>query len=45
MAEYKKILFSRRVRSRRSRHRPEAHNALDKEMSDELQDAVRRCQA
>ena len=43
MAEYKKILFSREgAISTITFNRPEAHNALDKEMSDELQDAVRR---
>lgn len=43
MAEYKKILFRREgAISTIAFNRPEAHNALDKEMSDELQDAVRR---
>jgi enoyl-CoA hydratase/carnithine racemase len=43
MTEYKKILFNREGRtSTITLNRPEAHNALDKEMSDELQDAVRR---
>jgi enoyl-CoA hydratase/carnithine racemase len=43
MAEYKKILFNREgATSTITFNRPEAHNALDKEMSDELQDAVRR---
>jgi enoyl-CoA hydratase/carnithine racemase len=43
MTEYKKILFNREGgTSTITLNRPEAHNALDKEMSDELQDAVRR---
>lgn len=42
MTEYKKILFAREgAISTITLNRPEAHNALDREMSDELQDAVR----
>ena len=43
MTDYKKILFARDgVISTITFNRPESHNALDREMSDELQDAVRR---
>jgi enoyl-CoA hydratase/carnithine racemase len=43
MTEYKKILFTREgTTSTITFNRPEAHNALDREMSDEVQDAVRR---
>ena len=42
MAKYKKILFDRDgARTTITFNRPQAHNALDKEMSDELADAVR----
>ncbi|MDT7585317.1 MAG: 3-hydroxypropionyl-coenzyme dehydratase [Pseudonocardiales bacterium] len=43
MTEYKKILFDRAGEiTTITFNRPEAHNALDREMSDELADAVRR---
>jgi enoyl-CoA hydratase/carnithine racemase len=43
MSDYKKILFSRDgAVSTITFNRPDAHNALDREMSDELQDAVVR---
>ena len=43
MTDYKKILFERNgVISTITFNRPESHNAMDREMSDELQDAVRR---
>ncbi|MCU1652668.1 MAG: hypothetical protein JWQ60_3817 [Pseudonocardia sp.] len=43
MTEYKKILFDRVGEIITiTFNRPEAHNALDREMSDELADAVRR---
>jgi enoyl-CoA hydratase/carnithine racemase len=43
VTDYKKILFARDgVISTITFNRPESHNALDREMSDELQDAVRR---
>jgi enoyl-CoA hydratase len=42
VTEYKKILFKREgAISTITFNRPEAHNALDREMSDELADAVR----
>ncbi|MDT7693431.1 MAG: 3-hydroxypropionyl-coenzyme dehydratase, partial [Pseudonocardiales bacterium] len=43
VTEYKKILFDRAGEiTTITFNRPEAHNALDREMSDELADAVRR---
>jgi enoyl-CoA hydratase len=43
VTDYKKILFERNgVISTITFNRPESHNAMDREMSDELQDAVRR---
>jgi enoyl-CoA hydratase/carnithine racemase len=43
MAEYEKILFtSEGTVTTITFNRPEAHNALDRQMSDELQEAVRR---
>jgi enoyl-CoA hydratase/carnithine racemase len=45
VTEYKKILFDRVGETTTiTFNRPEAHNAMDREMSDELADAVRRVQ-
>ena len=43
LSQYKHILFDREETiTRITFNRPHAHNALDREMSDELADAVRR---
>jgi enoyl-CoA hydratase/carnithine racemase len=45
MADYKKLLVERTDEiTTITFNRPESHNALDREMSDELADAVRRVQ-